>query len=465
MDVNTDNNSILEKPPRRLKIKPAFTIALGFLAVIALGALLLALPLSNRSGQWLPCIDALFTATSAVCVTGLIVVPTALTFNGFGQAVLLLLIQIGGLGLMTLATMLLVLLRRKITLKDRIALAEALNRDEIKGVVRLVRHILLVTLIIEGTGALLLLPAFVLANGGIGVWQAVFTAVSAFCNAGFDLFATAAEPFGSLTGYVSNVTVCLTVMLLIVLGGLGFSVIAETLTKKFRFSRLSLHAKLVLITTAALLLIGFLFFVLAERNYSLAGLNAGDTIMGALFWSVTARTAGFNTVDPAAMHPGSRLVAMLLMFIGASPGSTGGGVKTTTFVLFLYMLFSGLKGNDELVIMKRNIKTRNAYKAVAVVLTGFTIVMALTVFLCFTERTTLTAAGLYSLDYIMFEAFSAFGTVGVSCGVTPLLTGAGKIAVALVMFLGRVGPLTIGLIFVSKQTELIRYPDTSLMIG
>ncbi len=463
--MKIDNNvTIIDKPPRRF-LKPAHIISLGFLSVILLGTFFLSLPVSNKDGGWLSFTDSLFTATSAVCVTGLAVVPTAPTFTGFGQAVMLILIQTGGLGLMTLSTLVLMLLRRKITLKDRLVLTEALNRDETNGVVRLVRRILVMTVLIEAVGAALLLPPFVMQNGAAGVWQAVFTSVSAFCNAGFDLFGTASGPYVSLTGYVSSVTVSVTVMLLIVIGGIGFSVISEIFSFRFRFSRLSLHAKLALIVTASLILFGFLFFIIAEQNASLSGLNAGDKVMGAFFLSVTARTAGFNTVDLTAMHPASRAVMMGLMFIGASPGSTGGGIKTTTFAIFLFMTICGFKGSDELVIMKRNIKTKTAYKSVTVVVTGVVLVLGLTVLLLFTERENLTAVGLYSLDYIMFEAFSAFGTVGVSCGITPYLSAVGKFAVAFVMFCGRVGPLTIGVMFVAKHTELLRYPDSSLMIG
>lgn len=454
-----------DAPPRRFFLRPAHSIALGFLAVIFLGAFFLCLPISNRNGEWLDFVDALFTSTSAVCVTGLIVVPTAPTFTGFGQAVVLILIQIGGLGLMTLSTLMLMLLRRKITLKDRLALTEALNRDETKGVVQLVKRILVMTVAIEGVGSLLLIAPFVMANGPIGVWQAVFTGVSAFCNAGFDLLGTPASPYASLTGYVSSVTVSVTVMLLIILGGLGFSVIAEVLGKKFRFSRLSLHAKLVLISTAVLVVGGALVFILIEWNYSLAGLHAGDKIMGAFFHSVTARTAGFNTTDLTAMHPAGRAVMMLLMFIGASPGSTGGGIKTTTFAIVLCLMISGIRGSDEVVVLRRNIKPKTAYKAVAVFVTGLMLVFGLTLLLLGTEKETLEAVGMYNLDYIMFEAFSAFGTVGVTCGITPYLSVAGKLAVAFVMFCGRVGPLTIGVIFVAKHSELLRYPDSSLMIG
>lgn len=459
------SSEILEKPPRRFLLKPAHSIALGFLALILIGTFLLATPLATRTGKWLHFPDALFVAASAVCVTGLTTLPIAPTFNGFGQAVMLLLVQFGGLGLMTLATLMLMLLRRKITLKDRLALSAALNRNETKGIVRLVRNIILMTLVIESAGTLLLIPPLVIANGGIGVWQAVFTSVMAFCNAGFDVFGTVETPFVSLSGYVSNVTVCLTVMMLIVLGGLGFSVISEVLDNKFRLRRLSIHGKLVLLSTAALILVGFLFFVIAERNYAMAPLHAGDKILNAFFMSITCRTAGFSSVDPVEMHAGSRALMLLLMFIGASPGSTGGGVKTTTFAIFVFMLLSGCRGSDDLVILKRNVKPRTAYKATAVVFLGFALVMCLTIFLSFSEKKTLSAVGMYSIDYILFEAVSAFSTTGLTCGITPFLSTAGKIAVTLVMFVGRVGPLTIGLMFVSKNAGLIRYPDASLMIG
>ncbi len=462
---NTDNNNIRrEKPHRKWLLKPAQLIVLSFLATILIGTLLLALPIANRDGHWLSFVDALFTATSAVCVTGLVVVPTALTFTGFGQAILLLLIQIGGLGLMTLSSLVMVLLGRKLTLKDRLALQEALNRDEMTGVVRLVKVILFTTLMIEGIGALLLMPVFVVNNGGIGVWQAVFTAISAFCNAGFDILGTASNPFGSLTAYTGNVVVTLTVMMLIFLGGIGFAVISDVLRCKFRIGKMQMHTKLVLLISIALVLVGFLFFVIAEQHHSMDTLSGGSKILAALFQSITARTAGFNTVDIAKMHPASRVFMMMLMFVGASPGSTGGGIKTTTLALIVCMMISGLKSKDDIVIMKRNIRPKNAYKAIAVILLGFTLVMSLTGILTITESAALEA-NVFTVENLMFEAFSAFGTVGLTTGVTPLLTIGGRIAVMIVMFFGRVGPITISLMFISKETELIHYPEGSLMIG
>lgn len=458
------NETEREKPHRKWVLKPAQTIVLSFLATIFLGAFLLALPVSNRSGQWLGFVDSLFTSTSAVCVTGLVVVPTNPTFTAFGQVIVLLLIQIGGLGLMTLSTLFMVLLGRKLSLKDRLALQEALNKDEMTGVVRLVKHIIIMTLVVEGAGALLLLPVFTVDHGGIGVWQAVFTSVSSFCNAGFDILGSVSDPYVSLTGYVSNVVVSLTVMMLIFLGGIGFSVISDVLHCKFRVGKMRLHTKLALLVSLALILAGFVFFIAAEQRYSMADLNGGGKTLAALFQSVTARTAGINTVDIAKMHPASRVFTMLLMFIGASPGSTGGGIKTTTFALVVCMMVSGLKGRDEIVIMRRNLKPKNAYKAMAVILLGFTLVMGLTAVLSFSEKNTL--GDLYSIEYLMFEAFSAFGTVGLTAGITPLLSNVGKIAVMVVMFFGRVGPITVGLMFISKNSsELLKYPDGSLMIG
>lgn len=445
-------------------LKPAQLITLGFLGVILVGTFLLALPTSNRSGKWLGFADALFSATSAVCVTGLAVVPTATTFTGFGQAALLLLIQLGGLGLMTVSSLIMVLIGRKLTLKDRLALQEALNRDEMTGVVRLVKLIILMTVVIEGVGALLLLPVFVMQNGAIGIWQAVFTAVSAFCNAGFDILGTVQAPFTSLTAYVDNVVVSLTVMLLIFLGGIGFVVISDVLHCKFNIRKLQMHTKLALSASIVLILIGFVFFAISEQNRSMSELNAGGKILASLFQSVSARTAGFNTVDIASMHPAARVVMMMLMFVGASPCSTGGGIKTTTLVILVAMLISGCKGRDEIILMKRTVRPKNAYKAAAVVLMGVILVMGLTAVLSITERPSLDA-GLMTVESLLFESFSAFGTVGLSFGITPLLSVGGRIAVVIVMFFGRVGPITIGMMFINKDSELLRYPDGSLMIG
>ncbi|MDE7394503.1 MAG: Trk family potassium uptake protein, partial [Clostridiales bacterium] len=307
------------------RIRPAHIIVAGFLAVIFVGSILLCLPISSKSRTATNYLNALFTATSAVCVTGLTVVDTATHFSFFGQAVLLLLIQIGGLGFMSLTTMFMILLRRKITLKDRLLIKEALNQESNNGLVRLARNMLLVTFGIEGAGFLLLLFPFVSRNGGIGVWQAFFCAVSAFCNAGFDVLSVAGAEFMSLGSFAGNVVVNLSISVLIILGGLGFAVIMDIGRHKGNVKKLSLHSKIVLLSTAVLIVVGWLFFFLAEftNKATIGSFTVGDRILAALFQSVTTRTAGFATVPQGALCPASKMGTMILMFVGASPGSTG----------------------------------------------------------------------------------------------------------------------------------------------
>lgn len=456
-----------EKPHRKWWLSPAQTVVLAFFAVVMAGAFFLALPFSNRNGRWLGFADSLFMAASGISGAGLTVVSIVDTFTGFGQAIMYILIQIGGLGIMMLSSLVMILIGRKLTLKDRLVLQEAFNRDEMQGVVRLVRVSILATLVIEGVGALIMIPALVLANGPIGVWQAFFTSASAFCNAGFDIVPMTVTPTGNAcTAFVYNVSASISIMLLCVFGGVGFVVLSDVLHCKCRVGKFSLHTKVVLLANVALFLVGFVLFIAVEWNNALADLNGGTKIMASLFQSISVRnTCGYGTVDVTKMHPSTRIIFMLLMFIGASPCSTGGGIKTTTFVLLVCMLVSGFKGRDDIVLMKRNIRAKNAYKAVSVVVLSFLVVMGLTAVLALTEKNTLADTGLYRVEYLMFEAFNAFSTTGLSAGITPYLSTTGKIAVSIVTFFGRVGPVTIGMMFVSKESELLRYPEGSLMIG
>ena len=340
------------KRKRRIRPNSAHIIVLGFLGVILLGAFLLCLPISAKSRNWMNFLDAIFTATSAVCVTGLTVINVANTLSAFGQVILLLLIQIGGLGFMSLTTMFMLILRKKITLKNRLVIKEALNQNENHGLVRLTRNILLVTFSIECIGFLLLLYPFVSANGSYGVWQALFTSVSAFCNAGFDIIGDC-----SLMGYADNVAVNLSVMLLIVLGGIGFTVIMDIGKNKGNFKKLALHSKIVLITTFLLIITGGAFYFGTEYSNAstLGDMRTGDKIMASFFQSITTRTAGFATLDQNALTPAAKFGTMILMFIGASPGSTGGGIKTTSLVVLLLITISGIRKHGDITIGKRKI--------------------------------------------------------------------------------------------------------------
>lgn len=458
----------IDKPKKRWHaLKPSHIIVLGFLGLITIGSILLNMPFCSKSGEFFGLLNSFFTATSAVCVTGLIVVDTATHFTVAGQIIILLLIQFGGLGFMTLTTMIMMILRRKITLRDRLVIQEALNQNQNKGVVKLTRNIVFLTLIIEAIGALMLLPALVMSNGAIGIWQAVFTAISAFCNAGFDIMGVTNGAFSNFTGYTTNVLISLSISMLIVLGGLGFAVIMDVFKNKFRFKKLALHSKVVLIVSGILIFVGTLFFFTAEysNDGTIGQLNFGQKILASLFHSVSTRTAGFNTVDLAALNPSSKMISMLLMFIGASPASTGGGIKTTTLAILILMVVAGISGKDNVIINKHTLKTKNLLKAVSVVLLSLMLVVIAAVTLLVTEIG-FVPSDLLTLDNILFECFSAFGTVGLTLGVTPFLSPVGQIIVMLLMFFGRVGPVTIGLMFIkSNQQELIKYPDCNIVVG
>ena len=453
------------KHKRRIRPNSAHIIVLGFLGVILFGAVLLCLPISAKSREWMNFLDAIFTATSAVCVTGLTVINVASTLSAFGQVILLLLIQIGGLGFMSLTTMFMLLLRKKITLKNRLVIKEALNQNENHGLVRLTRNILLVTFAIETLGFLLLLYPFVSANGGYGVWQAFFTSVSAFCNAGFDIIGDS-----SLLGYADSIAVNLSVMLLVVLGGIGFTVIMDVGKNKGNFKKLSIHSKIVLVTTFALILAGGAFYFGTEFSNAgtIGNMSAGDKIMACLFQSVTTRTAGFATVDQNALSPAAQFGTMLLMFVGASPGSTGGGIKTTSLVVLLLITLSGIRKHGDITVGKRKIGSHSARKAVSIFITGILVVIVATFVLLISERgRAADTLGLLQFENVLFECISAFGTVGLSCGLTPFLSAAGKIILMLVMFFGRVGIITIGLMLLQGNgtDDKIRYPDANIMVG
>ncbi len=434
-------------------------VLIGFVLIILVGAFFLCLPISNKDGNWLNFVDSLFTSASAVCVTGLIVRPTALSFSGFGQAVLLLLIQAGGLGFMTLATLVFIIIRKRITLKDRIAIQEALGQDHIKGVVRLVRNIAIMTGIIELSGAVLLLPFMCVKNGAIGIWQSLFLSVSAFCNAGFDILGTPDMPYASLIQFKSNPFVLLIIGALIILGGLGFSVITDILACKFRFRRYSMHTKVVLVVTAILLVFGTFFFLGSEFNSAaFDGMNGGEKFLNSIFQSITARTAGFNTVDQSVLSSPGKVMTCVLMVIGASPGGTGGGIKTSTFAVIVLMGIAGLQGKDEIVINMRTIKTKTGLRAVAVMFIAFIFILLGTLIISLID-------GELDGGDVLYEVISAFGTVGLSTGITPLFSPPSKIFLILLMLVGRLGALSIGMIFAKHENSSLKFPPANIMIG
>ena len=436
--------------PRRLEElkrdpRPEEWLVFGFMSIILLGSLLLALPISTKDGQSVGFFDSLFTATSAVCVTGLVAVDTGTTFSLFGQVVLLTLIQVGGLGFMVFATRVMMMLGRRISIKNRMLIRESMNGASLSNLGSVARRYLLLALGIEAVGAALLAIRFIPMYGlRRGLWFAVFHAVSAFCNAGFDLFGR----FSSLTGFYTDALTLLTVSALIVLGGLGFSVILEVLLNRHGLKNLSLHTRIVLTFTMALLLAGTVFYMLVE--------NGRLDILNAFFQSVTMRTAGFNSVELSSLTDGSKVFSSLLMMIGASPASTGGGMKTTTVAVVTLLIFSVVKGENEVNAARR------VRRALAVVALFLTMLMLGTLSLSIIEN------GRFSLADILFECSSAMGTVGVSAIGTPNLHPVSRAVLLPMMFLGRVGPLTLAIAVARRQGKarnLSKYPEEKIMIG
>ena len=436
-------------------------LALGSLAVILLGTVLLALPVASRSGKGIGLFDSLFTATSAVCVTGLVAVDTGTTFSLFGQVVLLVLIQVGGLGFMVFATMIMVALGRKISIRGRMLIRESMNGTSLSDLGRLTWLYLLLSLAIETVGTILLSIRLVpLFGWKHGIWMALFHAVSAFCNAGFDLFGS----YASLTAFSGDLLVLLTVAMLIILGGLGFAVILETLRNRQGFRGLSLHTRIVLVTTLSLVLIGTVFYWLAERTNpeTLAGCDEGEKVLNAFFQSVTMRTAGFNSFDLSRIRDGSKLFSSVLMMIGASPASTGGGIKTTTFAVLVLLMLSVVRGENEVNVARRRLSGDITRRALAVSVLFLTTLVTGTLAITFIEN------GRFPLEDILFEASSAMGTVGVSAIGTPALHPASRAVLLPMMFLGRVGPLTLAFAVAKRQGKiktLSKYPEERIMIG
>ncbi|MBN2879506.1 MAG: Trk family potassium uptake protein [Clostridia bacterium] len=452
----------------RIKLDPTQVLVLGFLGLILLGSLLLTLPAASADGNSAPYLDSVFTATSAVCVTGLVVRDTATEWSTFGHIVIISLIQIGGLGFMTMATVILIIMGRKIRLRDRLIIQEALNEFSLKGLVALIQKIVVLTLAIEIFGAAILSTRFIPQFGFVkGLSYSLFHSISAFCNAGFDLMGSSYGPYSSFTAYTSDAVVNITLIVLIVVGGLGFTVLLDIAREK-RFSKLSLHSKVVLFITGFLLAAGFLFFLLVEYNNpeTLGSLNFRSKVLASFFQSVTTRTAGFNTISQDGLSNPGKLMTIILMFIGASPAGTGGGIKTTTFAVIILMIITVIKGNKEITLYDRRVSRTTAYKALAISMIAFAIVIIFTMVLSIAEQG--NASGLASFENILYEATSAFATVGLSSGITPSISPVSKVFMIITMFIGRVGPLTLTLAFANRARNTnIKYsfPEGKIMVG
>lgn len=447
---------------------PARATTLGFLAVILIGAFLLSLPISHNDGEWFGFTDSLFTATSCVCVTGLVVVDTAIEFTLFGQIVILLLIQIGGLGFMTLATVMFIVFGKKINLQSRIYMQESVSEDNLKGVVRLAQKIVIYTLAFEAMGAFVLSFQFAKDFGvGEGIFKAIFMSVSAFCNAGFDVLGANYGAFSSLAHYQNNPLVLLTLGVLIIMGGLGFAVITDIISRK-KSNRLRAHSKAVLLMTTILIVLGTAMFLGFEYNNpkTIGNMSFGNKLLNSLFQAITPRTAGFQVLNQADLTVSGVTLTMVLMFIGASPASTGGGIKTTTFLIMIAYLWSNLRGEKELVLNKKQITAAQLKKAVAIIITAVLVIVGSVMIISIAEG--VNGNKYAGFEEILFESISAFSTVGLSMGITPTLSVVSKLMLCLVMLIGRTGPITMGFALVKKvnKTQVnIKYPNSDIMVG
>ena len=431
-------------------------IVSSFLITIFVGALVLMLPISTSEGYIHP-VDALFTAASAVTVTGLIVKDTPVDFTVFGQVVILLLLQVGGLGFMTFSTFGILVMGKSFSLKDKSYIENDFTTGSYKNAKDLARKIVLMTFAIEFIGAVLLFFQFSTLSGANRVFASIFHSISAFCNAGFSIFSNNFE------GYTAHWGINFTLMALIISGGLGFLVLNEIglfARRKIKtFAKFSLHSKMVLITSSFLILAGFIVIFLEEILNRFNHLSLGDKVLSSLFQSVTARTAGFNTINLNMFSFASIFILLLLMFIGASPGSTGGGVKTTSAGIVMAYLRSWFKGREKIEVFYRNIPDKTVEKAFIVIIIAFLLIS-------FAFFLLLTFDGQFLFYKLLFEIVSAFGTVGLSMGITPELSWVSKLIVAVTMFVGRVGPLTLLIALSRKESHAsFKYPEENIMIG
>ena len=429
-------------------------IILGFAGVILVGALLLMLPISTKSGIATPFNEALFTSTSAVCVTGLVVQDTATYWSAFGQSVILVLIQIGGLGVITVAASFALLSGRKISLMQRSTMQEAIAAPKVGGIVRLTFFVLKVTFLFELLGALVMMPTFIHDFGAKGIWMSFFHSVSAFCNAGFDVMGTEGAKFASITSYLGNPVINVTVMLLIVIGGIGFLTWEDVFTNKLHFKHYRMQSKVIFITSALLILLPALFFFFED----FADMPMKERVLSSLFQSVTPRTAGFNTANLTSMSGAGQAIIIVLMLIGGSPGSTAGGMKTTTFAVLLATAFSSFRRKEDTQIFKRRVDH-------SVVRNAATILMMYIV-LFFGGAVVISVAEELPFGTCLYETASAIGTVGLTLGITPQLGMLSQCVLMALMFFGRVGGLTLIYAALSRSgKKLSKLPQERITVG
>lgn len=445
------------------RIAPAKLLVLSFALLILMGAVLLMMPFSSRSGEWTPFLDALFTSTSASCITGLVLYDTYTYWSLAGQLIILTLIQVGALGIITLATFFSIILRKKLGIKRMILAQESINFFSYYDVFKLIKKIIIITLLVELTGAILLSMSFVPRYGPIGFYMSIFSSISAFCNAGFDITSAAVSgTFLSITPFNNDPIVIYTISGLIIFGGLGFSVWHDIYMYR-KTKQLLFHSKLVIVITLILLVSGTLFILFNEFHNpkTLGGMSLFEKINASFFQSTAARTAGFNSINLPDMKEISKVFTVLLMFIGAAPGSTGGGVKVTTFGVILMAIFSYSLGKEDIIMFKRKIHQNTVNKSLAI--TGLSMILIFVV-----TTIIVTIQPQFNVLDILYEATSAFGTVGLTLGATPELSDMSKALIILTMFFGRVGPISFAVALTLKSTKRTSdyvYPEAKILVG
>ena len=433
-------------------------IAYGFFLIIMTGTFLLMLPIASKDGQGEPFLNCLFTATSASCVTGLIVTDTWTQWTLFGQVVLLIMIQLGGLGFISIGVFMSIVLRRKIGLKERGLMQESVNTLQIGGMVKLARKIIIGAAIFEGTGAILLSMRFIPQYGLVhGIWYGIFHAVSAFCNAGFDLLGHQ-QQYNSLCNYTGDWLVIGTISILIIIGGIGFIVWDDISRKKLHFHQYMLHTKIVLVTTALMLLTSTVLFYLMERGNILVGMTGSEKFLACFFSAVTPRTAGFNNVDTAALTDGSKFLSAILMFIGGSPGSTAGGIKTSTLAVLLLYVYSNIRQTHGVEIFGRRLEDESIRQSACILTINLCLMLTATVLIMVAQN--------LPMSDVFFETCSAIGTSGMSTGVTRSLNTFSRIMIILLMYCGRIGSLSFALAFTrTNRKPHVKFPAERITVG
>lgn len=438
------------------KLSHSQILAGGFFIIILIGAIILNMQFSSSKGENIGFLDALFTATSSVCVTGLIVADTGTYWSNFGKFVIMVLIQIGGLGFMTIGTLGVLISGEKLSYSNKLLIQDSLSHEKTSGIIKFCKRIVLVSLFIEFVGAICLSFAFVPEFGLVkGLWYGIFHSITAFCNAGFDIMGN----FSSLTSYFNNPIVNITIMLLIILGGLGFSTIFD-INRKRAFKKFRLNTKIILITTAILIVIPtFLFFIFEMNNpKTLGNMNLGEKILASLFQVVSPRTAGYNTIELSQMYDSTKFLTIILMFIGGAPASTAGGLKITTFAIIIISVYCLFKQRSEIEVFGRTIPFKNLNKALVSLVIGFTLIITGTMIILSNSD--------FDFLTVLYEVTSAYATVGLTLGITTKLNAVCKITLIILMFMGRVGSLTVLYSFIKTDSKKkYKYPKEEINIG